>query len=253
MTESIGCVRADWPAASAVSALTTTRASGSSVGPWSSLNLAVHVGDEAATVQRNREHLVRALDLPAAPQWLDQVHGCEVVRAAVDGVVRTADAAYTDRTGVVCAVLTADCLPIAICDRAGREVAIAHGGWRGLAGGVLRASVAHFRAPMAELLVWLGPAIGPGAFEVGVEVREAFLASALGVEHSAAIDASFRPLPNGKFLADLYSLAGAECRALGIGSVHGGGFCTYTDAARVYSFRRDGHTGRMATLIWINP
>lgn len=253
MPDPLDFLGADWPAPSTVHALTTTRANGVSEGPWRSLNLADHVGDDPGAVRRNRIALQRALALPAAPQWLQQVHGCAVAEAGTDGNVPTADACYTDRPGVVCAVLTADCLPVTLSDRAGREVAAVHCGWRGLAGGVLRATVARFRAPATELIAWMGPAIGPDAFEVGGEVRAAFLAAARSASQRDAVAAAFVPSPRapGKLLADLYALARAECAALGVASVHGGGLCTVADAARFYSYRRDGVTGRMATLVWI--
>lgn len=251
VTDVCDFVFADWPAPANVSALTSTRGNGFSIGSWASLNLADHVGDDPRAVRRNRESLARALDLPGAPRWLQQVHGCEVIDAR--DAARIADAAYADGPGVVCAVLTADCLPVTLCDRTGREVAVAHCGWRGLAAGVLRATIRRFRASPDQLLAWLGPAIGPAAFEVGAEVREQFLRHAACAEHAHAIDTAFIPsLRNASRLqADLYALARAECGALGIGSVHGGGFCTYADARRFFSFRRDGATGRMATLIWI--
>lgn len=232
----------DWPAPPNVRAVTTTRLGGVSAPPFSSLNLAGHVGDDPAAVAENRARLARAADLPAEPRWLNQVHGCRVVEAGEVAAGCEADAAATDRAGVVCAVLTADCLPVLLCNAAGTRVAAAHAGWRGLAGGVLEAAVAGFGG--GEVLAWLGPAIGPDAFEVGPEVRAAFV----GADPAAA--AAFRPGRDDRFLADLYALARRRLAAAGVSAVHGGGLCTYHEANRFYSYRRDGQTGRMASLIW---
>jgi polyphenol oxidase len=255
MSDAAGFLTADWPAPAHICALCTTRGNGFSSGAWRALNLADHVGDDPSAVAKNRQWLARELALPSPPQWLNQVHGCAVIDAASDGVVRVGDAAYSDHAGIVCAVLTADCLPVALCDRAGTQVAVAHCGWRGLAAGVLRATVTRFRARPEDMLAWLGPAIGPRAFEVGADVRDEFLRTAVDAAHAFAIEAAFLPQPHsaGKFLADLYALARAECHAMRIDTVHGGGFCTVEDSARFYSYRRDGVTGRMATLIWIRP
>jgi YfiH family protein len=248
-------IAADWPAPAEIRALVTTRCTGFSSAPWDSLNLAAHVGDAPAAVAANRRLLVEALRLPSEPQWLEQVHGDAVVEAAADGVVRTGDGAYTDCPGVVCAVLTADCLPVVLGSADGAEVAVAHCGWRGLAAGVLRNAVRRFRAPPTTLLAWLGPAIGQQAFEVGGEVREAFLTGARTAAQRLAVEAAFVPSAAGpgKYHADLYALARAELAALGVGTVYGGGFCCYRDTKRFFSYRRDGVTGRMATLAWIDP
>jgi len=256
MTEADRVIRADWPAPAPVRACVTTRNGGCSAGPWRSLDLALHVGDDPGAVRRNRHILAAELDLPAEPDWLAQVHGCTVVDACADGVVRTGDAGYAARPGVVCAVLTADCLPVLLCNRAGTEVAAAHCGWRGLAAGVLAATVARFASPAAGLIAWLGPAIGPRAFEVGAEVREAFLAPHDDApERRAALAAAFVPVPGAahKYLADLYALARIELAALGVHGVYGGGCCTFASSELFYSYRRDGVTGRMASLIWITP
>jgi YfiH family protein len=231
-----------WPAPAGVRAYTTTRAGGVSAGAYAALNLAAHVGDDPAAVEENRRRL--RTQLPAEPLWLSQVHGTTVVRAedAVEGVA--ADAAFTRRAGRVCAVLTADCLPVLLCNDAGTVVAAAHAGWRGLAGGVVEAAVRATNEPPARLLAWLGPAIGPQAFEVGAEVRAAFLA------HSPEAAAAFAAKGNGKWLADLYRLAELRLRGLGVERVFGGGFCTFNEAERFYSYRREKATGRMASLIW---
>jgi len=231
-----------WPAPAGVRAYTTTRAGGVSAGAYAALNLAAHVGDDPAAVEENRRRL--RTQLPAEPLWLSQVHGTTVVRAedAVEGVA--ADAAFTRRAGRVCAVLTADCLPVLLCNDAGTVVAAAHAGWRGLAGGVVEAAVRATNEPPARLLAWLGPAIGPQAFEVGAEVRAAFLA------HYSPEAAAFAAKGNGKWLADLYRLAELRLRGLGVERVFGGGFCTFNEAERFYSYRREKATGRMASLIW---
>ncbi len=235
-------IQPDWPAPARVRAWVTSRRGGVSQGPWAACNLATHVGDDPAAVRRNREILVQRLRLPGAPAWLEQVHGTRILELPAAG--GAADGAWTRRPGQVCAVLTADCLPVLVCDRAGSRVGLAHAGWRGLAAGVLDALVdAMAPASASELLAWLGPAIGPEHFEVGPEVRAAFLARDPG--HAPA----FRPR-GGRWLADLYLLARRMLRARGL-EVLGGGLCTWSDPARFYSYRRDGVTGRMASLIWL--
>ena len=247
-------VAADWPAPASVRACVTTRAGGCSLAPWESLNLAMHVGDEPRSVQRNRERVAMQLRLPCTPQWLEQVHGSTVVDARDDGATRLGDAVYTDLPGIVCAVLTADCLPVMLCDRDGCEVAVVHCGWRGLAAGVLRAAVARFRASGDAVIAWLGPAIAQQAFEVGAEVREHFLDAARDDLRHAGVNAAFVPAPGrpGKFHADLYALARSELATIGVTAVYGGGFCTHSEPSRFFSYRRDGRTGRMASLIWIS-
>lgn len=235
-----------WPAPANVRAVSTTRQGGASEPPYDSLNLAGHVGDAAAAVQENRRRLRRQLHLPAEPLWLEQVHGARVVEVGASAPQPSADASFSRRPGAVCAVMTADCLPALFCDLDGSVVAAAHAGWRGLAGGVLEATVAALGVDPARLLVWLGPAIGPGAFEVGAEVREAFVAG-----HAQAATA-FVAQPDGRWLADLYALAGIRLRAAGVTAIHGGGFCTFSERERFYSFRRDRVTGRMASLIWLD-
>ncbi|MBI4987321.1 MAG: peptidoglycan editing factor PgeF [Rhodocyclales bacterium] len=233
----------DWPAPAKVRALVTTRAGGVSAGPYASLNLAAHVGDDPAAVAENRRRL-RAY-LPAEPLWLTQVHGNAVARAgnAVAGV--EADAAVACGKGAVCAILTADCLPVLLCNDVGTAVGAAHAGWRGLAGGVIEAAVRAMNEPPPRLLAWLGPAIGPQAFEVGQEVREVFVA------HAPDAAAAFAAKENGKWLADLYRLATLRLNALGVDRVFGGGRCTFLEADSFYSYRREKTTGRMASLIWL--
>jgi YfiH family protein len=232
----------DWPAPANVHAATTLRTGGVSQGVYGSLNPAVHVGDNAGLVNQNRRAIREMLELPSEPVWLDQIHSNRAVKAAKTGSLQQADASYTCEPEVVCAVMTADCLPLLVCNREGTHVAAIHAGWRGLLAGVIGNTVAAMQAQ--NLLVWLGPAIGPGSFEVGAEVRAAFL------EKSAAFISAFKEQGNGRWLADIYQLARIDLAALGIDKVYGGNFCTVTEHERFYSYRRDKETGRMATLIW---
>lgn len=233
----------EWPAPPGVGALSTTREGGVSGGCWRSLNLGDHVGDDPASVAANRARL-RA-ELPAEPVWLRQVHGTRCVVADEVAAGTEADAAITRRRGVVCAVLTADCLPVLLCDDAGSVVGVAHAGWRGLAAGVIEATVSAMAEPGERLLAWLGPGIGSRAFEVGGEVFDAFA----GVD--AGVAAAFTPRGEGKWLADLAGLASRRLDALGVRRVARPDFCTATDSARFFSYRRDGTCGRMASLIWL--
>ncbi|HTY03198.1 MAG TPA: peptidoglycan editing factor PgeF [Rhodocyclaceae bacterium] len=226
-------IEPDWPAPANVRALSTTRTHG---------NLADHVGDAKSAVVVRRAGL-RA-HLPAEPKWLTQVHGIRCVDSETAATGVEADASFARSPGVVCAVLTADCLPVLLCDDAGSVVAAAHAGWRGLAAGVVEATVAATGIPGARLMAWFGPAIGPTAFEVGDEVRAAF------VDHDAAAAEAFVARPNGKWFADLYALARQRLAALGVTRVFGGDRCTFTEADHFFSYRREGNTGRMATLIW---
>lgn len=244
----VDLIQADWPAPGRVRAYATTRAGGLSRGPYQGLNLGDHVGDDPAVVAANRAGLARALDLHTPPCWLRQVHGQGLVdldRPDSAGAPLTGDASLSRTPGRVCAVLTADCLPVLFCDRAGQRVAAAHAGWRGLAAGVLAATVRALGEP-GDLLAWLGPAIGAQAFEVGDEVRATFLA------RNAAAAAAFRP-QRGRWLCDLAGLARLELRTLGVHALYGGELCTYSDPRRFYSYRRDGVTGRQASLIWLAP
>lgn len=235
-------LRPDWPAPASVRACVTTRAGGCSQPPFDSFNLGDHVGDEPAAVAANRQRLERLLG--CKPAWMSQVHSARAVAADPLSVLQ-ADANWSDRPSIACAVLTADCLPVLFCDRAGSRVAAAHAGWRGLAAGILEATVAGLDVAPGELLAWLGPAIGPDAFEVGPEVREAFVA-----QQPQAVQA-FRASANpGRFMADIYQLARLRLATLGIHAVHGGGFCTVSDP-RFYSYRRAARTGRFASLVWI--
>jgi YfiH family protein len=234
---------AEWPAPPGVHVATTTRRGGMSRGPYASLNLGAHVGDDPGHVARNRA-LVRAR-LPGDPYWLEQVHGTAVAEPGRDLGVPLADAAVTRSPGVVLAAMTADCLPVAFAVEDGSAIAIAHAGWRGLAAGVLEATVARLAVAPERLLAHLGPAIGAAWYEVGDEVREAFVA------RDPQASAAFHAAGPAKWYADLYALARRRLAALGLVRVHGGEHCTFTDHARFFSFRRDGVTGRMATLVWI--
>lgn len=238
------CMIPEWPAPANVRALQTTRKGGTSVAPYSSFNLGSHVADNPLAVSRNR--MLLAPLLPSEPVWLNQVHGITVADAGHAGCLPDADASVTTHPGAVCVVMTADCLPILLCDDQGTVVAAAHAGWRGLCDGVIEATVSTMNVPASSLMAWLGPAIGPRQFEVGDEVRAAFVKS-----HSQAA-AAFVRRGEGKWLADLYQLARLRLNALGISRIYGGGLCTFSDAERFYSYRRDGVTGRMGTFIWLS-
>ncbi|RZI42259.1 peptidoglycan editing factor PgeF [Herbaspirillum sp. HC18] len=242
----------DWPDAPAnIGALSTTRTGGCSRAPYDDgaggggLNLGGHVGDDPEAVRRNRD-VLRAV-LPAEPAWLTQVHGTTVVNAAEVENAPQADACFTTKPGVVCVIQTADCLPVLLCDTAGKVVGAAHAGWRGLAGGVLENTIARMReAGASGILAWLGPAIGPACFEVGQDVFDAFAG------HDEDMAAAFVPIPGrqGKYIADIYALAKRTLRRAGVEKIGGGGLCTVTEQNRFYSYRRDKVTGRMASLIW---
>jgi len=241
-------IQPEWPAVPRVRAVCTTRHGGISTGPYSSMNPADHVGDDPEAVRSNRRRLREVLQLPAAPCWLQQVHGTTVIDAAAAGArdaTPVADAAWCSQPGVVCAVLTADCLPVLLCDTAGRHVAALHAGWRGLAAGVIEQTIEAMQQPGKRLLAWFGPAIGPGAYTVGDEVREIFL------EHDRQAEAAFQPGPGGSWMADLYRLARQRLADRDVTAVYGGRECSYTDAERFFSYRREAVTGRMATLIWL--
>ncbi len=232
----------DWPAPANVKALITTRAGGASPGAYASLNLGLRTGDDPQAVAANRKRLRAAL--PQEPKWLRQVHGGNVVEADTLTDAPEADASLARRPDTVCAVLVADCIPVLLADRAGTAVAIAHAGWRGLASGVIEHTVQRMAAAPEELIAYLGPGIGPRAFEVGSDVRDAFLAG------DARAEAAFAQHAPEKWLADLFLLARQRLARAGVSQVHGGGLCTYSDPRRFFSYRRDRITGRMAALIW---
>jgi purine-nucleoside/S-methyl-5'-thioadenosine phosphorylase / adenosine deaminase len=233
-----------WPAPARVRSWVTQRAGGASTGGYASLNLATHVGDSAQSVAENRALLMAGIDLPSEPVWLEQVHGATVLDLDADRVI-PADAAVTSRAGVVCTVLTADCLSVLFCDRAGRRVGVAHAGWRGLLNGVLPATVGAFGVMPRDIVAWLGPAIGASAYEVGADVRDAYVAQ------DPAAERFFAPNAGGRWQADLCGLARASLNGAGVTAVAGGGFCTFTESQRFFSHRREAPCGRMATLIWL--
>ncbi|MFP3874759.1 MAG: peptidoglycan editing factor PgeF [Thiohalophilus sp.] len=235
---------ADWAAPATVVAGTSCRQGGVSEPPYDSLNPASHVGDAPQAVAANRARL----GLPAEPGWLQQVHGTQVAVLEANGRIGLqADAAYSRTPGVICAVLTADCLPVLLCDRGGQEVAAVHAGWRGLSDGIIEAALDRFRAPADQILAWLGPAIGPDVYEIGEEVRGAF------VESDSDNETAFTPTRPGYWLMDIYALARLRLQRRGVEQISGGGYCTFTEAERFYSYRRDGVTGRMASVIWLAP
>lgn len=239
-------IEATWPAPSGVRAGVTTRIGGHSRPPFDGFNLATHVGDDAEAVAANRRDLAEMLGLPEAPRWLNQTHGTTVVGPNVPTDRPEGDAAYTDRPGEVLAVLTADCLSVTLASHDGREVAVAHAGWRGLAAGVIERTVDRFSVAGDGLMAWLGPAIGPAHFVVGEEVREAFMR-----EYPADASAFRSAAEAGRYHADLFALARSRLRRQGITRVFGGERDTYALPELFYSHRRDqGETGRMATLVW---
>ena len=238
----------DWPAPPGVQAAFTLRTGGVSAPPFETLNVASHVGDAPEAVIENRARLQDRLRLPSEPLWLQQVHGCRVADLDSDpGARPVADAAITRRPDRVCVVQVADCLPVLVCASDGSAVGAAHAGWRGLAGGVLEAMVGALRVPARELLVWLGPAIGQACFEVGDDVHRALTSGDPGAGSALVENA------RGRWQCDLYGLARHRLAALGVNRVYGGGWCTYSDPRRFFSYRRDGRCGRMAALIWLAP
>lgn len=240
-------IQPQWPQPASVRSCATTRQGGISLPPYGSLNLGGHVGDSHEHVAANRQRLVELGGLPSAPHWLEQVHGTDIVqltRQTPSFPALVADAAYACEPGVVCAAMTADCLPVLFCNQAGDEVAAAHAGWRGLCAGVLENTVSRFASSPDKIMAWLGPAIGPSQFEVGGEVREAFMA------FDPASAAAFTPAGE-KFMADIYLIARLRLQAAGVTAIYGGEYCTVSDSAQFYSYRRDGITGRLASLIWL--
>lgn len=236
-------ISATWPAPSHVRAFTTTREGGVSRPPYESWNLASHVGDLHQNVVANRARL----STPGPVTWLEQVHGTQVIELPIRALnqLPQADACFTRAKGVPCAVLTADCLPVFVTDSAASVVGIAHAGWRGLGAGVIEALLLALAEPPDSLLVYLGPAIGPQAFEVGVETRDFF------VNPHPEDAAAFQSAGPSKWLADLYLLARQRLRRAGVQRIYGGEYCTYTQSDLFFSYRREGVTGRMASLIWL--
>lgn len=232
----------DWPAPANVKALQTTRQGGVSMGVYASLNLGDHVKDNPQHVAANRQLL--SAYLPTEPVWLNQVHGVRVIDAALSSCLESADASVATRKQVVCVTMTADCLPVLLCDHAGTVVAAVHAGWRSLCDGVIEATVASMPVPADQLMAWLGPAIGPEAFEVGGEVRAQFMAK------DAQAEFAFQAKGD-KWLSDLYTIARQRLQRLGVTQVYGGGHCTFSEPKTFFSFRRDGDTGRMGSFIWL--
>lgn len=234
-----------WPAPEHIHAGCTTRLGGVSRPPYDSFNLAMHVQDDPQCVSDNRRRLAAYLGLPDEPRWLQQVHGCEV--STDDRVLETADACVTQTRGRVCVVMTADCLPLLMTDRKGTCVAAVHAGWKGLANNAISQTIEKMPVATSQLLVWLGPAIGPQAFEVGEEVREEFLG-----QNASFADCFVTGKQPGKWLLNIYQLARLQLAACAVENIYGGSFCTYHDKQRFYSYRRDKTTGRMASLIWMD-
>ena len=243
-------IKPDWPAPDNIIAFSSTRKGGVSEGPYQSLNIAHHVGDVSDAVAQNRDILSRDLPSGYSIAWLNQEHGTRVVRARCSNDAPCADGSWTDVPGVASAVMTADCLPVLLCSQNGEFVASAHAGWRGLQQGILEACVAAMPVESSQLMAWLGPAIGPNAFEVGGEVRQRFLSSAAPSQRDC-VDLCFKEQPGrqGFFLADLYALARIRLNATGVLDIYGGEYCTYSSPDLFYSYRRDGESGRMATII----
>jgi YfiH family protein len=243
-------IQPDWPLSGRVGALVTTRVGGVSQQPWASLNLGSNTQDDPFSVAKNREILAGALGSGIEPCWLKQVHGTRVVGASSQVAEPIeADACYVDRPGIACAVLTADCLPVFLGNEEATEVAVVHAGWRGLAAGVIGETLKKFNSAPADIHAWLGPAISADHYEVGEDVRKAFAESAVFV--SLPVAQAFSPKPDGKWAADLYELARMQLRSLGVRSTSGGDRCTYREKDYFYSYRRDGETGRFASLIWL--
>ncbi len=235
----------EWPAIPGVHALCTTRLGGVSKEAYNSFNLAHHVGDCPEAVEINRSRLLEVGQLPSKPKWLNQVHGTRLVDAGLSSNNCEADGSYSRDKGVVCAVMTADCLPLLVADTKGEYVAALHAGWRGLLDGIIEKAVIESGLPPERLQIWLGPAIGAAAFEVGEEVYTAFIA------RYPQAGSAFKVSKPGKWLADIFILARIALEQVGISKSYGGQLCTFSDSERFYSYRRDGVTGRMASLIWL--
>ena len=252
MKPELELITPNWPAPDNIHAYSSTRISGESQGVYAGLNLAQHVGDESRVVEKNRRQLSAALDLPNEPFWLNQVHQATALNSSVQqntvksSIVPSADASFSLQPNCVCAVMTADCLPVLLCNSQGNKVSAVHAGWRGLAEGIIENAVAGLNERPGRLMAWLGPAIGPQAFEVGEEVRHVF------VEKFAQAEVAFTQNRPGHYLADIYQLAHLVLASVGVKAIYGGEYCTFNDANHFYSYRRDGTTGRQASLIWFS-
>lgn len=236
----------EWPAPERIKALSTTRHGGFSLPPHAELNLGTHVGDDPNTVIKNRDYLVDVAQLPEPPRWLNQVHGTNVIQSQNWRLNMDADAIVSQQQNHLCTIMTADCLPLLLCNKKGNTVAAIHAGWRGLLSGIIEKTVTEFSCAPQDILVWLGPAIGPTQFEVGTDVYQSF------TSHTAKAAQAFRQTDDTHYLADIYLLAKQRLSALGICEVFGGDLCTASDNQQFFSYRRDGITGRMASMIWIS-
>jgi polyphenol oxidase len=236
----------DWPAPESIKALSTTRLGGFSLPPYDGFNLGTHVGDEANTVIKNRNYLVELAQLPESPRWLNQIHGTQVINSNNWQLNMNADAIISQQNNHICTIMTADCLPLLLCNKQGNTVAAIHAGWRGLAAGIIEKTIAEFRCDPHDILVWLGPAIGPTQFEVGTDVYRIF------TQHSAHAIQAFQQTDATHYLADIYLLAKQRLIALGVNAIFGGDLCTASDPQHFFSYRRDNVTGRMASMIWIS-
>ena len=242
----------EWPAPDNVQAAITLCSRGESCAPYDNFNLATHVGDDPQQVALNRQQLIQQLDLNCPPLWLNQIHGNEVVASFNSGCLPDADGCFSDRVGDCCVVLTADCLPVLLCNQKGTKVAAVHAGWRGLCGGIITNALNQFGAN-DSVLAYLGPAISPLHFEVGQEVRESFLSKAIDREQEHLLEKAFTQSENDRYLADLYALARVELKQNGVNQIYGGDFCSYGQSEQFYSYRRDKDCGRNASLIWLKP
>ncbi len=242
----IDFITPDWPAPKAIKALCTTRLGGVSLVPYDALNLATHVGDDPNTVSTNRDILTEQALLPEAPRWLNQTHGTNVINSRDWQLDCDADASYSSNSNHVCTVMTADCLPVLICDKQASFVAAVHAGWRGLADGIIEKTISYYCANPSDLMIWLGPAIGPNQFEVGTDVYTIF------TNQSPNAKSAFVQTDSTHYLADIYQLARLRIQQSGINAIYGGDKCTVSDATHFFSYRRDGICGRMASMIWID-
>ncbi|MBA3696136.1 MAG: peptidoglycan editing factor PgeF [Methylotenera sp.] len=244
--QNLNFITPNWPAPANVKALQTIRTGGVSKPPYETLNFGEHVKDNPLSVAHNRQLL--SPYLPSEPVWMNQIHSTQVIDAAKSGCLKNADGAFTTEANVVCVTMTADCLPVLLCDKTGTVVAAVHAGWRGLCDGVIEAAIAKMPAKPEDILAWLGPAIGPNAFEVSDDVREQFM------HEDEQATAAFKPHSD-KWLCDIYTIAKQRLISVGVKAIYGSSvneeFCTYTDKTRFFSFRRDNTTGRMASLIWL--
>lgn len=235
----------DWPAPDNIRAFSSTRDGGFSQAPFDNLNLGDHVGDDSHLVTKNRLKLSQLIQTPEEPRWLKQVHGIHVLDSGDWQLGSEADAIFSQHVNHVCTIMTADCLPILLCNQQGDTVAAIHAGWRSLAAGIIEKTLARFHCKAETVIAWLGPAIGPSQFEVGHDVYDTFC------QHSPSARQAFKASDSSHYLADIYQLATQRLNSHGVNAIYGGDLCTVSDEQQFFSYRRDGKTGRMATLIWI--